>query len=153
MLFKLRLFGSLELRLFELIGLFGLFELCVFESFELFRLCAFKLCVGLGCASSFVCAWVSCFGFAYDGFAADLGAGVSGSARCAFGGGERPGVRGCSCCRRTLSVCSCCVRWVELVWVGSGWFGLICWVVEFRVGAMCGCLRSASASAWSCGTV
>ena len=45
------------------------------------------------------------------------------------------------------------VSWVELVWVGSGWFGLSCWVVESRVDAMCGCLRSASASAWGCGAV
>ena len=45
------------------------------------------------------------------------------------------------------------VRWVELVRVDSGWFGLSCWVVELRVDAMCGCLRSASAPAWNCGAV
>ena len=45
------------------------------------------------------------------------------------------------------------VRWVELVWVDSGWFGLGCWVVELRVVAMCGCLRSASAPACSCGFI
>ena len=70
--------------MFELIGLFGFFELCLFESFELFGLCVFKLCVGLGCASCFVCTWVSCFGFAFARFAADLGAGVSESTRCAL---------------------------------------------------------------------
>ena len=50
-----------------LIGLFGLFELCLFESFGLFGFCAFKLCVGLGCASCFVCAWVSWLGFTFAG--------------------------------------------------------------------------------------
>ena len=64
-MFKYWLFESLELCLFELIGLFGLFVLCVFELFELFGLCAFKLCVGLGCVSCFVCARVSCFCFAF----------------------------------------------------------------------------------------
>ena len=59
-------------------------------SFELFVWCVFKLCVGLGGASSFVCAWVSCFGFAFAGFAADLGAGVSGSARCALEAAKDP---------------------------------------------------------------
>ena len=46
-----------------------------------------------------------------------------------------------------------CVRLVELVWVDSGWFGLSFWVVELRVDAMCGCLRSASVPAWNCGAV
>ena len=102
--------------------MFWLFELCLFESFELFGLCAFKLCVGLGCASCFVRAWVSCFGFAFarllltwapalasrhgaleavkgPTFAAALvvdgrylGTGVSESVRRAPGG-QRPGVR------------------------------------------------------------
>ena len=63
-----------------------LFELRLFESFELFGLlCVFVLCVGLGCALCVVCAWVSCFGVAFSRFAADLGAGLSESARCALG--------------------------------------------------------------------
>ena len=44
----------------------------------------------LGCASRFVCAWISWFGFAFAEFAADLGAGVSGSARRALDAAKGP---------------------------------------------------------------
>ena len=78
---RLSCFWLFALCLFELC----LFELCLFESFELFGLGVFVLCVGLVCALCFVCAWVSCFGFAFSRFAADLGAGLSESTRCALG--------------------------------------------------------------------
>ena len=108
----------LELCLFES----WLFELCSFESFELFGLCVLRLCADLDCASCFMCAWVLCFGFALARFAADLGAGVSESAQRAPRG-QRPGVRAGSCCRRALSVCSCCVC-VGLSWLGGVRVGL-----------------------------
>ena len=76
-------------------------------------------------------------GFAFSIFATDLGAGLSESAQCALG---RQGARRSR--RLLLSTGVICVlmlrvRWVELVWVDSGWFGLSRWVVELRVDAMC----------------
>ena len=171
------------IELFELFGLFesfGSFEL--FVLFALFGslgcVCLICVCVSRGCLScvclgrlsclgcvclscvlvrvvprDFVCACVSCFGFAFSRFATDLTVGLSESARCALG---RQGARRSR--RLLLSTGVICelmlrVRWVELAWVGSSLFGLSCWVVELRVDVMCGCLRSASAPVWSCGAV
>ena len=115
------LFRVVELCLFELC-LFEsrLFELCLLESFEPFGVCVFNLCVGVGRASCFVCAWVSCFGFAFARFAADLAADMSESARCAPEAAKRPDVRGGSC-------------WWVAPWLG----GLVCGIMydcgSFRV--------------------
>ena len=82
-----------------------------------------------------------------------LSTGVSESARCELGRPTTRRSRRLLLSAGVICVLMLCVSWVELVWVGSGWFGLGCWVVESRVDAMCGCLRSASASAWGCGAV
>ena len=72
--------------MFEWIGLFGLFELCLFDSFGLFWLCMFR-CVGLRfLASCFVYAWARVSALRFPGSTADLGTGVSESVRRAPGG-------------------------------------------------------------------
>ena len=103
-------------------------------------------CVSLSCVlvqvvpRVFVCAWVSCFGFAFSRFATDLSAGLSESARCALG---RQGAR---CSRRLLLstgvICVLMLRvcCVELAWVDLGWFGLSCWVVVFSCACEWMCL-------------
>ena len=88
-----------------------------------------------------------------SGSTADLSTGVSESTRCELGRPTTRRSRRLLLSAGVICVLMLCVSWVELVWVGSGWFGLSCWVVESRVDAMCGCLRSASASAWGCGAV
>ena len=82
-----------------------------------------------------------------------LGTGVSESARYALG--RQKARRSRRPLLPTGVICVLMLRasWVQLVWVGSGWFGLSCWIVESRVGTMCDCSRSASATAWSCGAI
>ena len=71
--------------------------------------------------------WLFCFGFASVGLTADLGAGVSESTRCALGRHKTRRLRRLLCCRRALSVFSCCVG------VGFSWFGLVRLVRLVRV--------------------
>ena len=112
-------------------------------------------CLWLGLWLSCVCLSRGCFVSALrlSGSTADLGTGLSESARCALGWQKPRQSRRLLLSTGVICVFMLRVSWVELVWVGPGWFRLSCWVVEPLVDEMCGCLRLALASAWSCGAV
>ena len=106
---------------------------------------------GLGTYLAGVCLLVALS--ALTGAICVLSTGVSESTRCELGRPTTRRSRRLLLSAGVICVLMLCVIWVELVWVGSSWFRLSCWVIESRVDAMCGCLRSASASAWGCGAV